>query len=406
MIPYGLILRGASSSCTLIIRNWSSVQRDVSRFDGKHVHLTRMTPELWDRTYGHIHRYADHLIKSAKDNVTNLPPVYFDFIYCSTPNAYAFKAERRYFIGITTGMRFMLEFLFFRMLSDARMFTHIGNAAAEQDSFPPLKNYTSDAEDMYRKQVYTGPPKDAVRRDHAIELLTNAMFFIIGHELAHITRGHVDYLTPKTGTPIISECDEPNTEALRIAWNLPTEENKVERQAIEMDADRRSVMSSISSIKNKFESPESAARLHGRCTLECLLFDWSVAMNTFFRLYGDLRATRFDVENGLYPPPPLRRFMAVKFAQFIVQTAWKAQIAASDSIRVLRNAAVYVEAMFQILTGELSGNGVNDAFRREGDEYSIKLFKYWHETIAAKIQKSAFEFDPSEIMKPGTFPVL
>ena len=74
-------------------------------------------------------------------------------------------------------------------------------------------------------------------------------------------------------------------------WNLPTEQEKAERQAIEMDADKRSVLSSVASLKNKFESPEMAA-VSGRHTMECLLFDWSVAMNTFFRLFGDLRATR------------------------------------------------------------------------------------------------------------------
>ena len=39
---------------------------------------------------------------------------------------------------MTTGLHFMLNFLFFRMLSDARMFSNIGNSAVEQGSFPPL----------------------------------------------------------------------------------------------------------------------------------------------------------------------------------------------------------------------------------------------------------------------------
>ena len=226
------------------------------------------------------------------------------------------------------------------------------------------------------------------------------MFFVIGHELAHITRGHVDYLNSQTGTPIISECNEPNAEVLGEAWNLPTEQEKVERQAIEMDADKRSMLSSMASVKNKYEAPEGAAILNGRNTIECLLFDWSVAMNTFFRLFGDLRATRWNVELGYYPPNPLRRFMAVKLAHAAVVTAWKAPIEPKHSIKVLSDGAVYPEMMFQILTGQPSGNGVNDAFSKEGHEYAVKLNRYWSETLAAKIQKHAFEFDPNEIAKP------
>ena len=293
-----------------IFARFVTTNRMGTRFDP----TSRMTPEHWNRTYGHIHKYADHLIRSARSLIPNLPPIYFDFIYNPKVNAWAWKDEGRYFIGMTTGLQFMLNFLFFRMLSDARMFSNIGNSEVEQSSFPPLSDYTTDAQEMAQKGVHTGPPKDPVRFAYAVDLLTSAMMFVIGHELAHITRGHVDYLDSQTGTPIISECSEPNTEALGAAWNLPTEQEKVERQAIEMDADRRSMLSAIASVKNKYEVPEGAAMLNGRNTIECLLFDWSVAMNTFFRLFGDLRATQWHVENGYYPPTPLRRFMAVVLA--------------------------------------------------------------------------------------------
>ena len=91
---------------------------------------TKMTFEHWNRTYGHIYRYADHLIGSARALIPSLPPIYFDFIYSPKMNAVAFKDEGRYFIGMTTGLRFMAEFVFFRMLSDSRMFSNIGNSAA------------------------------------------------------------------------------------------------------------------------------------------------------------------------------------------------------------------------------------------------------------------------------------
>jgi hypothetical protein len=84
-----------------------------------------------------------------------------------------------------------------------------------------------------------------------------------------------------------------------------------------------------------------------------------------------------------------------------VVTAWKAPIAAEEAMRLLRDGAVYPEFMFQILTGKPSGNGVNDAFNKDGHEYAIKLNRYWSEIVAPKIQKYAFEFDPNEIAKPA-----
>src|SRR5258708_1063736 len=176
----------------------------------------RMSFDHWNRTYGHIHRYAEHLIGSARTLIPGLPPIYFDFIYSPKVNAVAFKDEGRYFIGVTTGLRFMAEFVFFRMLSYARMFSNIVTSPVEQTSFSPLSDYTTDADEMCRKGVRAEQPKDAVRFAYAVDLLTIAMFFVIGHELAHITRGHVDYLNSKTGTPFISECNEPNAEGLGI----------------------------------------------------------------------------------------------------------------------------------------------------------------------------------------------
>jgi hypothetical protein len=59
--------------------------------------------------------------------------------------------------------------------------------------------------------------------------------FLIGHEIAHITLGHVDYIASKTGSGFVPE----------LGWDLPTEEGKLERQAMEVQADYRSVVSAI-----------------------------------------------------------------------------------------------------------------------------------------------------------------
>ena len=37
------------------------------------------------------------------------------------------------------------------------------------------------------------------RWSYAIHLLRQAIFFLVGHEIAHISHGHVDYMESKTG---------------------------------------------------------------------------------------------------------------------------------------------------------------------------------------------------------------
>ena len=97
--------------------------------------------------------------------------------------------------------------------------------------------------------------------------------------LRSITRGHVDYLNSKTGNPIITEIESGDSSAdvLGIGWNLPSEEYKVERQAIEADADRRSVLSAMFSAKATHETLSAVSGFcASRRSVEDLLFDCSV----------------------------------------------------------------------------------------------------------------------------------
>ena len=351
-------------------------------------------------SYGHIANWAGHLIASARSLVAGLPPIHFDFILNPSVNAYAFKDKDsgRYFIGINTGTRFMLEFILFRMLSDARLFPFIGNTASEESSFPPLTNYTTNAEAMYLAGVYTGRPKNEERWSYASKLIERAMFFIIGHELAHITCGHIDYLNSKTGNSIISEIEsrDSNSDVLGIGWNLPTEEYIVERQAIEVDADKRSVLSAMFSAKALHESPTTVSGFRAsRTTVEDLLFDWSISMNTFFRIFGDIRVKESSTTTDLYPSPPLRRFMATSFALQFVMLQWKP----ADEPNVTRNAlmrgALYPEIAFQIMTGqEYGAGGFYDAFSVDGMGYAKKIANYWTTTLAPKIAQYTYEPDP------------
>ena len=72
--------------------------------------------------YTQIEQAANGMILSARSHVPRLPEIHFDFIHNGEINAYAFKSEGRYFVGVTTGTLYMLQFVLSRMLAERVLF--------------------------------------------------------------------------------------------------------------------------------------------------------------------------------------------------------------------------------------------------------------------------------------------
>lgn len=84
--------------------------------------------------YDSIAKLAEVLISSAMALVPRLPQIRFDFVTNGKTNAWAFKSDGRYFIGLTRGTIFMLELVIMRMLADSRLFDNTGNPKGEADN--------------------------------------------------------------------------------------------------------------------------------------------------------------------------------------------------------------------------------------------------------------------------------
>jgi hypothetical protein len=352
---------------------------------------SRVPAHSWDKSYGHLVDLAEGLIASARQLVPKLPPIHFDFVLNPAFNAWAFKAQDRYFIAFNTGTRYMLELIFGRMLSDTRLFDFVANPAAEDPNLPPFV-YTTHAEDMYKAGIHPRRPKSDERWAYMCDLLRRAFFFLIGHELAHITLGHVDYLMSKTGNPFFSE----------FGWNMPAEENDLERQAMEIEADRRSVFSAMSSAKIIHELPimENDPWKNGRRSVEDLLFDWSFSMNTLFRIFGDLRVAEGDVAASNYPPLPLRRFSAFFWASTFVRELWKPAEDANTIQNALKRGIVYTETAFMTIQNQQVGAKGLDVFGLPGLEYIQQIGQYVENSLMAKLSPFAYEHS----QKQGTAP--
>jgi hypothetical protein len=345
--------------------------------------------EVWQNSYGQIIALADELIASARSFCPSLPPIHFDFVQNQNINAMAFKAEGKYFIAFNTGTRYMLELVFFRMLSDARLFDFVPGAIEEDAELPPLE-YSVNAEEMYRAGVRPARPKSDARWAYACSLLRSAFLFLIAHEIAHITFGHVDWVA-RSGNAILSE----------VGWNLTNKEDLLERQAMEADADMRSVYSAVASIKLQSDAPmsENPGWISSRTTVNDLLFDWSVAMNAMFRIFGDIQVEEPMFDTVSHPPFPLRRMMAIWSAGLCVAHLWNLTDVKNVIKKVLMRGAFYTELAFMnIMNQEEGARGLSQAFSRPGLDYWRRIVDYSVHTLAKKLKPFAYE---SHLIQPS-----
>jgi hypothetical protein len=338
--------------------------REVTRYGlGRRL---RFSPDqnASQKNYDYIKANVEDLVNCAKNGIPNLPPVYFDFIYNENINAWAFKAEGKYFIGITTGAIFMLNLVAFRMLADSRLFDAVGNPKDEVLGLSPISGYITQAERLYQNGTRIILPKTGTRRAYAQHIIIGAILFIAGHELAHITLGHIDYIESKTGFAMLSE----------IESGAMVPDAFIKRQCLETQADIRSVWSRMDSAKLTHESRGNIAPPWGKSPLNesQLIFDTAFSMNLFFRLFGDIRFGTTELTLKMYPPLPLRRVMASTVSLGWIAQFWNPSLK-DKAHQALRSAMHYTEYAFATILGEsATGAGINDAIAAE----SIAHFKH------------------------------
>jgi hypothetical protein len=341
-------------------------------------------PENVKSVYGVVEDRAQDLISAARRGLPNLPQIHFDFILNGGINAVAFRSKQGYFIGCYTGTLFMLRSVIGRMLSDSRLFQHVGDAKAERGDLRPLADYVPNAEVMYKREAIL-TPNDAIRRAYVEFLQDQAIMFLVGHELTHITHGHVDYLRAKRGHRVTTE----------LGWfEQRDQEERFERQCLEQDADRRSIMSRIDSLRLTFDNPNRPP-IPWRPTAEHpteMILDWAISVNILFRLFGDVRFSRTELADYTYPPLPLRRGMCEVAALWSVERIWGPEwkTFAGQALKMARNET---ESAFSIMLGEeVKVGGLQEAFSKEGAEHATRLQNYWNSTLVELLRPYSYEF--------------
>lgn len=341
-------------------------------------------PENVRSAYKEVSDRANDLVSSAKRVIPNLPEVYVDFILRPEINAVATRDNRCYFIGITTGTLFMLRTIIGRMLSDSNVFTFVGDPGEESSDLKHILKYSADAEEML-KQISPITPVNEIRRIYAGFLQDQALMFLVGHELTHIAHGHVDYLKS------VSQFEYTN----ELEWfGRKSNQAEISRQAMEMDADQRSIRSRIDSLRitsSTWINDGPPWMVQGFDPAD-LIRDWAISLNILFRLFGDIRFSKIEETRSNHPPVPLRRLLCEMETFQSVKEFWDPALA-SSVMQKLDDARRETELAFSsILCEPFSQEYAPENIAVTGYKYAERLLNVWNSEVVEKLRPFSYEW--------------
>lgn len=204
--------------------------------------------------------------------------------------------------------------------------------------------------------------------------------FLVGHEIAHVTLGHVDYLLSSANAPFVAE----------LGW-IGDPKALIERQAIEVDADYRSVFARCYSMYSAAEQnadkrfPWSINLI----SIQALQFHWAFAVNVLFRLFGDKRFAGTDLDSVSYPPLPIRQQIAMNQACGILIDKWGVEHKEKILNTIFGSVRVSEEA-YQAIGASPSEGGFISTLEQSAKQHVDLIFEE-RRRLTAKLMQFAYE---------------
>jgi hypothetical protein len=322
---------------------------------------------------------ANELVDATKQFFPRMPEVYFDLVSNPGIQAYAFTSHGRYFIGVYSGTVFLLDTIFSRMMCDRRALPKVGNILLERKEPQSLLGVGLDAQKALDAGLYPLRPKCPVRQEYHNLLLECAFRFLVVHELAHILKGHVDYMDKRFSVPFLAE----------MGWIGKSASDALTRQSFEMDADSQAAGRLAGGLKKTTDHPLSLQ--------ECA-FGSVFAFCTLFHLFGDRTFTGHESTQA-YPPVRVRQQMCAQLWGAIIND-WAAD-ERQTCLTAGNDAIAAVEFILPKLTGQSAVvKGLEEAFGKVGVDYAKKLMEHFElVTVPALRPYQYHDFDPKPV--PG-----
>ena len=322
---------------------------------------------------------ARDLGRAAQAAIPALPKIHFDLVNSSKVNAVAFTRNGRYHIGITYGTLVTLRVLANVMLADRRNFVSIGHPE-EELTLPTTPGFRADSMWIFAN-IGTHIPNGQLRREFARNLVDQALMFLLGHEIAHITLGHVDYYSQSFG---IAEAEPLANRSSRLFAG------KLDRQIIELEADRRAAYSRIHSIWTTVDAAK-ARNLPWQPSLnsvEGLTYLIFCGLHLVFEIFSESN-TRNELEVNGYPSPSLRHGVTWSAAlNFLARKEPEIGRPASDTIQ---RARFDTQVALLVLLGRPPGSGTPDPSHSLEFNSYLKKMNRRRRILKEEFSKYAYE---------------
>lgn len=300
-------------------------------------------------------------------------------------NAFATGLNGFYFIGINRGVIATLSLVFNRIFADQNLFKFIGKYEIEESDLPLLEDLSVNFEFTVDKLTPFNPPKDPFRKSTSRHLVHLAIDFILAHEIGHIIRGHIDYIQNSFNL-VHNEID-----------NIGTEDNlyPLTNKTLEMDADCWAVNMLL---KNELNRVFGILPIPGPEWKEIymmpgiVIMQFTFAIATVFRIYGDQRLDESGFGNEIYPKPRLRFVISMlelaKNKNFLnLNDKMKFDLNEKGVPKIVLPAFDMIEEAFNSITGKNSNKlSIEDAWGTIGIQQINTLFEFWNRHLSHILQ--------------------
>jgi hypothetical protein len=239
------------------------------------------------------------IIEDLNNYNSKLPDVNINFIDNNLFNAYSFKNNDSYYIGINKGTIINLYTFFNYILSFPNILNLFGNNEHE---------ITPDYNPKYLNEIIK--PKDKQREIYAQGLFYYSTIFLTLHEYAHIINGHLDFINQKRNF------------IFKIINSLQ-KNNKLNAQTLEFDADCYAANIGIKSIISRYQDNinlQEDKQPYFK-SLEEAFFLWTFATYTVFRFLGKNEYNLEKLDKYPHPSPGFRQYYTSALIPKIIQNS-------------------------------------------------------------------------------------
>lgn len=253
-----------------------------------------------DDPYSYFRESSNIIISFIRKRIPKLPPIYFDFIDSPSLNAGATKFKAKYYIGINSGVHFLLIDMFNKIFASKNNLPLLGNITEESSENFELNRIFNEGPALDTSKTDFITPKDPDRNIYAIQYFHFAMDFMILHEIAHITFGHVDYVQNQISLLLWTELEYEPSQSNGV---MPSR-----AQLMELQADTFATINFLMLAENLVSKNTTMQKIQNMIfqNIETFLEHWIFAIYCQFRIVNFKRLDTSEAKLLSHPPPTVR----------------------------------------------------------------------------------------------------